>query len=72
MASSGDSWMKEYNDAVKLADEISIMIAERSSLPTSGPESMRHASATRRKITILNTRLDSLQNILTKPFSSPM
>ncbi|XP_030453339.1 syntaxin-51-like [Syzygium oleosum] len=72
MASSGDSWMKEYNDAVKLADEISSMIAERSSLPTSGPESMRHASATRRKITILNTRLDSLQNILTKPFSRPI
>ncbi|KAI3410750.1 uncharacterized protein J3R85_018522 [Psidium guajava] len=72
MASSGDSWMKEYNDAVKLVDDISIMVAERSTLPTSGPESMRHASAVRRKITILNTRLDSLQNILTKPFSRPI
>lgn len=64
--------MKEYNDAVKLVDDISIMVAERSTLPTSGPESMRHASAVRRKITILNTRLDSLQNILTKPFSRPI
>ncbi|KAL3733413.1 hypothetical protein ACJRO7_022869 [Eucalyptus globulus] len=72
MASSGDSWMKEYNDAVKLAEEISSMIAERGTMPTSGPESMRHASAVRRKITILNTRLDSLQNILTKPFSRPI
>ncbi|XP_030542900.1 syntaxin-51-like [Rhodamnia argentea] len=72
MASSGDSWMKEYNDAVKLVDEISSMVAERNTLPTSGPESMRHASAVRRKITILNTRLDSLQNILTKPFSRPI
>ncbi|KAK9938676.1 hypothetical protein M0R45_015399 [Rubus argutus] len=66
MASSSDSWMKEYNEAVKLADDISGMISERSSLPASGPETQRHASAIRRKITILGTRLDSLQSLLSK------
>ncbi|KAK4795220.1 hypothetical protein SAY86_013214 [Trapa natans] len=73
MAASGDTWMKEYNDATKLADEISGMISERSTLPTSGPESQRHASAIRRKITILGTRLDSLQSLLTKlPSKQPV
>ncbi|KAK7316805.1 hypothetical protein RJT34_00530 [Clitoria ternatea] len=66
MASSSDSWMKEYNEAVKLADDITGMMSERSSLPASGPETQRHASAIRRKITILGTRLDSLQSLLTK------
>ncbi|KAL6202424.1 hypothetical protein ACLB2K_026132 [Fragaria x ananassa] len=64
MASSSDSWMKEYNEAVKLADDISGMISERSSFPASGPETQRHVSAIRRKITILGTRLDSLQSEL--------
>jgi len=66
MASSSDSWMKEYNEAVKLADDITGMISERSSFPASGPETQRHASAIRRKITILGTRLDSLQSLLSK------
>lgn len=64
MASSSDSWMKEYNEAVKLADDISGMISECSSFPASGPETQRHVSTIRRKITILGTRLDSLQSEL--------
>ncbi|GAA0141783.1 SNARE protein [Lithospermum erythrorhizon] len=66
MASSGDSWVKEYNDAVKLADDITLMISERSSVPATGPEAQRHSSTIRRKITILTTRLESLQSILSK------
>ncbi|GAY54817.1 hypothetical protein CUMW_159650 [Citrus unshiu] len=66
MASASDSWIKEYNEAIKLADDINGMISERSSMPASGPESQRHASAIRRKITILGTRLDSLQSLLSK------
>ena len=66
MASSMDPWMKEYNEAAKLADDINGMISERSSFPASGPETQRHASAIWRKITILVTRLDSLQALLTK------
>ncbi|KAF5461148.1 hypothetical protein F2P56_020967 [Juglans regia] len=66
MASSADSWMKEYNEALKLADDINGMISDRSSFPASGPDAQRHASAMRRKITILGTRLDSLQSLLLK------
>ncbi|XP_073055853.1 syntaxin-52-like [Primulina eburnea] len=66
MAATGDSWVREYNEAVKLADDVSNMISERSSLPVTGPEAQRHSSAIRRKITILATRLDSLQSLLSK------
>ncbi|KAL7130890.1 hypothetical protein ABFS83_13G162300 [Erythranthe nasuta] len=66
MAAPGDSWVREYNEAVKLADDITNMISERSSLPATGPEAQRHSSAIRRKITILGTRLDSLQALFSK------
>lgn len=72
MASSMDSWPREYNEAVKLADDISAMISEKSSMPTSGPEAQRHSSAIRRKITILGTRLDSLQSLLSKIPGKPL
>ncbi|RWR81480.1 syntaxin-51-like protein [Cinnamomum micranthum f. kanehirae] len=66
MASSSDSWLREFNEASKLADDINAMISERGSLPPSGPDTQRHSSATRRKITILGTRLDSLESLLSK------
>ncbi|KAM7250765.1 hypothetical protein ACFE04_022648 [Oxalis oulophora] len=66
MASSSDSWMKEYNEAVKLQEDINGMVTDRTSFPASGPDTQRHLSAMRRKITILGTRLDSLQSLLTK------
>ncbi|KAE9458339.1 hypothetical protein C3L33_09796, partial [Rhododendron williamsianum] len=73
MASSADSWVREYNEAVKLADDINGMMSEMSSLPASGPEAQRHASAIRRKITILGTRLDSLQSLVSKlPSKQPL
>ncbi|OMP04340.1 hypothetical protein COLO4_09747 [Corchorus olitorius] len=72
MASSSDPWIKEYNEAVKIADDINGMISERSSLPASGPETQRHASAIRRKITILGTRLDGLQSLLSRPTGKPL
>ncbi|KAK8966180.1 Syntaxin-52 [Platanthera guangdongensis] len=62
MASSLESWTRELNDASKLADNINSMIS--GSLPPSGPETQRHSSAIRRKITILGTRLDSLEILL--------
>ncbi|KAM0993609.1 hypothetical protein ACFX15_008875 [Malus domestica] len=63
-----DSWMREFNDASKLADEINGMISGRSSLPVSpsGPETQRHMSATRRKVTILRTKLETLHSLLSK------
>ncbi|XP_010246481.1 PREDICTED: syntaxin-52-like [Nelumbo nucifera] len=73
MASSSDSWMREFSEASKLADDINGMISERSSFPPSGPETQRHSSAIRRKITILGTRLDSLQSLLSKlPSKQPI
>ncbi|XP_020275603.1 syntaxin-52-like, partial [Asparagus officinalis] len=38
----------------------------RGSLPSSGPDAQRHTSAIRRKITILGTKLDSLESLLSK------
>ncbi|KHG00459.1 Syntaxin-51 -like protein [Gossypium arboreum] len=71
MASS-DTWIKEYNEAARIADDINGMISERISLPASGPETQRHASAIRRKITILGTRLDGLQSLLSRPTGKPL
>ncbi|MCH88614.1 syntaxin-52-like, partial [Trifolium medium] len=71
MASNSDQWVKEYNEAMKLADDISSMISEWSSNPASGPETQRQSSAIRRKITILGTRLDSLQSLLSKLPAKP-
>ncbi|XP_052304082.1 syntaxin-52 isoform X2 [Populus trichocarpa] len=64
MASPSELWMQEFNEASKLGDEISNMISGKNSLPQSGPETQRHLSAIRRKATILTTKLDSLQSLL--------
>ncbi|XP_038896866.1 syntaxin-51-like [Benincasa hispida] len=66
MAYTLESWTKEYNEALKLSEDINGMISERSSLAASGPEAQRHGSAIRRKITILGSRLDTLQTQLPK------
>nr|XP_043607881.1 syntaxin-51-like [Erigeron canadensis] len=72
MASSTDTWVWEYNEACKFADDITGMISARSSYG-SGPEGQRHLSAIRRKITILGTKLDSLQSLLTElPAKQPL
>ncbi|KAH9621500.1 hypothetical protein KSS87_015002 [Heliosperma pusillum] len=63
---TGDSWMKEYNEAAKLTDEIDGMMADKTSTSDRGSESKRHLSTVRRKITILGTRLDSLEALLAK------
>ncbi|KAK9733303.1 hypothetical protein RND81_04G058700 [Saponaria officinalis] len=65
-SATGDSWMKEYNEAAKLTDGINDMISEKTSTSGPGAESKRHFSALRRKITILGTRLDSLESLLAK------
>jgi len=73
MASPSDSYMKEFNEASKIADDVSAMISEKGSLPPSGPDTQRHFSAIRRKITILGTRLDNLQSLLSKlPSKQPI
>jgi hypothetical protein len=61
-----DPWAREYGEAARLADDVGSMVAERGALPQSGPEAARHASAIRRKITILGTRLESLDGLLAR------
>ncbi|KAJ4874404.1 Syntaxin-52 [Raphanus sativus] len=64
MGSSSDAWMREYNEALKLSEDINGMMSERNSSGVTGPDAQRRASAIRRKITILGTRLDTLQSLL--------
>ncbi|GAB2227896.1 hypothetical protein Droror1_Dr00009724 [Drosera rotundifolia] len=64
MASTSEVWMRDYNDASKLRDQINNLISEAKSLPASGPQTQRHFSTTRRKIHILKTKLDTLDSIL--------
>lgn len=66
MAAAADPWVREYNEAIKLADDITNMISGRSSLSATGPDAQRHLSSIRRKVTILRTRLESLQSDLSK------
>lgn len=61
-----DSWPKDFDEASKLADDIASMIKERNSLPPAGRDTQRHTSAIRRKMTILGTRLDSLDSRLSQ------
>ncbi|KAJ3682025.1 hypothetical protein LUZ60_014598 [Juncus effusus] len=63
MGGSSDPWMREYSEASRLVDDISVMMSAR---PQSGPDAIRHTSAMRRKLTILGTRLDTLESILSK------
>ncbi|KAG5392371.1 hypothetical protein IGI04_022334 [Brassica rapa subsp. trilocularis] len=72
MASSSDSWMREYNEALKLAEDINGMISERNKSSLTGPDAQRRASAIRRKITIFGTRLESLHSLLSKIHGKPI
>ncbi|KAK4282007.1 hypothetical protein QN277_013437 [Acacia crassicarpa] len=62
---ASDPWVRQYNEASKLAEEVKGMISAKSGLPPSGPETQRHLSAARRKVTILRTKVEILQSLLT-------
>ncbi|KAI5014567.1 hypothetical protein ZWY2020_055957 [Hordeum vulgare] len=66
MASFADPWVREHGEAARLADDVASMVTDRAALPQSGPEAMRHTSAICRKITILGTRLDTLEGMLAR------
>ncbi|KAG8076548.1 hypothetical protein GUJ93_ZPchr0006g43028 [Zizania palustris] len=66
MASSSDPWLMEYNEASRLADDVTSMIADIGSLPQSGPQITRHMSVIRRKITVLEIRLRSLETLVSR------
>ncbi|KAI4997145.1 hypothetical protein ZWY2020_052487 [Hordeum vulgare] len=66
MASSADLWVREHGEAARLADDVASMVTDRAALRQSGPEALRHSSATCHKITILGTRLDTLEGMLAR------
>ncbi|KAI5007009.1 hypothetical protein ZWY2020_046957 [Hordeum vulgare] len=66
MASFADPWVWEHGEAARLADDVASMVADQVALPQSGPEAMRHTSSICHKITILGTRLDTLQGMLAR------
>ncbi|KAJ6837372.1 putative syntaxin-52 isoform X1 [Iris pallida] len=76
MASSSspwDSWMRELNEATRLSEDVSAMMSSLPPPSSAAPDTQRLTSAVRRKITILGTRLDSLQSDLSKlPSKQPI
>eukprot|EP00243_Klebsormidium_subtile_P014090 TRINITY_DN9787_c0_g1_i1.p1 TRINITY_DN9787_c0_g1~~TRINITY_DN9787_c0_g1_i1.p1 ORF type:complete len:235 (-),score=67.04 TRINITY_DN9787_c0_g1_i1:278-982(-) len=61
---AGDTWMREFEDAMRLADEIMSKIQEASDLARAGKDASRSVSSTRRSITRLNAKADRLDALL--------
>jgi len=59
-----DSWTKEFQEAARLAEDIDGRVAEKNALPPHSSEGIRIASATRRKLAMLNNKLDRLESLL--------
>eukprot|EP00192_Tetraselmis_astigmatica_P019689 CAMPEP_0117681766 /NCGR_PEP_ID=MMETSP0804-20121206/19190_1 /TAXON_ID=1074897 /ORGANISM="Tetraselmis astigmatica, Strain CCMP880" /LENGTH=213 /DNA_ID=CAMNT_0005491611 /DNA_START=177 /DNA_END=818 /DNA_ORIENTATION=- len=60
-----DPWVQDFQDAKQLADEIVSSIQERNSLHRSGgSEASRMTAAARRKLGILGTKIDRLEDLL--------
>ena len=64
MTSASDSWMRGFNEESKLAEDIKGMIAGSSSLSPFGPETRWHLSTAWGKMTILRTKLETLELLL--------
>jgi len=62
-----DSWLKEFQEALQLADDIEAGVQERNNLPAHSSEGTRIVSASRRKLTRFNTKLDRLESLLQNP-----
>lgn len=64
-----DAWMREFEDAVRLSDDIAGRLADRESSSTvlRPSEASRLISLIRRKLTMLSTKLDSLLSLLSNP-----
>jgi SYP5 family syntaxin len=62
-----DSWLKEFQEALQLADDIEAGVQERNKLPAHSSEGTRIVSASRRKLTRFNTKLDHLESLLQNP-----
>ncbi|KAJ7519668.1 hypothetical protein O6H91_20G049800 [Diphasiastrum complanatum] len=69
MAKAGqqDSWVAEFDEAMRLADDITGRISECNAILASKGDPSRVASAARRKVTMLGTKLDRLESLLDNP-----
>ncbi|KAJ7187533.1 hypothetical protein O6H91_Y535500 [Diphasiastrum complanatum] len=69
MASSrhSDSWMKECEEAMRLADDVSALVTHRVSMLLSGLDPSRLLPTIRQKLTMLVTKLDRLESLLRNP-----
>ncbi|KAL6659922.1 hypothetical protein ACP70R_002044 [Stipagrostis hirtigluma subsp. patula] len=64
-ASPLEQWTKRFHEAERLVDDVAALIAEREAVPPSLlRELQRRTAEIRRKVTILGTRLDMLQEDL--------
>ncbi|KAL6648898.1 hypothetical protein ACP70R_013122 [Stipagrostis hirtigluma subsp. patula] len=64
-ASPLEQWTKRFHEAERLVDDVAALIAEREAVPPSLPrELQRRTAEIRRKVTILGTRLEMLQEDL--------
>eukprot|EP00249_Psilotum_nudum_P011624 c23283_g1_i1 orf=402-1112(+) len=66
-----DAWLKEFEEAMGLADDVAARIRERDSIIASGGDPSRLVSSTRRKITVLGSSLDRLESLLQNPPAKP-
>jgi SYP5 family syntaxin len=59
-----DSWTKEFQEAARVVEEIEGRIAEKNELPPHSSKGTRIVSVTRRKLSVLNNKLDRLESLL--------
>lgn len=59
-----DSWTREFEEAARLAADIEGRVAEKNDLPPHSSEGIRIASVTRRKLAMLNNKIDRLESLL--------
>ena len=59
-----DSWTKEFQEAARVAEEIEGRDSEKNALPPHSSEGTRIVSVTRRKLAVLNNKLDRLESLL--------
>ena len=59
-----DSWTREFQEATRLAEDIEGRIAEKNDLPPHSGEGIRIVSVTRRKLAMLNNKIDRLESLL--------
>ncbi|KAG0577015.1 hypothetical protein M758_5G104400 [Ceratodon purpureus] len=59
-----DSWTREFQETARLAEDIEGRIAEKNELPPHSSEGIRIVSVTRRKLAMLNNKMDRLESLL--------